>query len=69
MQENMKRLYDDNGNWTEEGRKLLNEVEPSLDALIAKHKDEYNRIEFEHLVINTVSFCFAMASIEHNKQY
>lgn len=65
MPEKLK-IYDENGQYTDDGRELVGVLGDKIGAIIEEHADKYNRIEFEHLMTHEVTCRFALWFIKNH---
>lgn len=64
----MKKLYDENNNHTPAARDLNALLCADFDEIIQRYADKYNRIEFEHLALNTLKLRLTLHSLK-NKSF
>lgn len=58
------KIYDKNGQLTEAGCDLEGVISKELERIIEKYADGYNRIEFEHLIGNSLHLQTALHFIK-----
>ena len=55
----VKKIYKDDSNYTEDGQEIASIIDKELFAIIEKHVDNYNRIEFEYMMMYEMTIQFA----------
>lgn len=50
----MKKLYDENSNFTDAAREINALLAADFKEIVQRYADEYNHIEFEHLAMNAL---------------
>lgn len=56
---NNKRIFDKDANYTQAGRDIAAIVDAELDAIIKRYADDYDRVEFEYMMLSEIPFRFA----------
>lgn len=55
----IKKIYKEDVTYTEDGQEIASIIDKELFAIIEKYVDNYNRIEFEHMMMSEMAIQFA----------